>query len=154
MTRLLSALMVTAALSVAAPASAQDPVTRRPGDPARPAADAPRPAAGKPTDPARQDAPLPRFAAFKGREAWGTTGELVFAVDLDTRQVLMVDETRKEVPGTLVGRGDGRCEFRFSNCVYEGTVRGRTISGVGRMTTGPDAGKTWTFRVELVVTAD
>jgi hypothetical protein len=65
MTRTTRHLLLAAAMTFAASASAQDPVTRRPGAPCRPAA------APTPTDPAPA---APETVILRGHEDWGRTG--------------------------------------------------------------------------------
>jgi len=135
MTRtILAAVLLFAA--TAASAQDQDPVTRRPRVPSRPDT-TPAPAEPAPA--------APESITLRGHEDWGTNGKLTFTVKRGG-SVVMVDATNQPVTGTVTIR-DARVTFRFTNCVYEGTVRGTAVTGEARFTSGPDAGKTWSFSV-------
>ncbi len=86
-------------------------------------------------------------SVMKGRESLFPNGDLVFLVR--GNNVVMIDAAKTTLPG--VGSVNGnRVTMTFSNCVYEGTMANGVLSGTGRFTSGPNAGRTWTYAVRYV----
>ena len=75
------------------------------------------------------------------------SNEVVGVVEGRGGLVIMHDASGVPAQGTLYSDGV-QARIVFGNCVYEGTASGNALSGTARVTTGPQTGLTWTFRVE------
>ena len=82
----------------------------------------------------------------EGHETLGNGGALKFIFHRGGL-VIMHDASGVPAQGTLYSDGV-QARIVFGNCVYEGTASGNALSGTARVTTGPQTGLTWTFRVE------
>jgi hypothetical protein len=132
--------LIAGMFALAGLAAAQDPVTQRPGKSAPPAAPVVKDQASK--------APVKFPVVLAGTEDLNGFGKLSFIIR-DGGKVDMVDATNKPISGS--GRTEGKqIIFSFGNCVYEGTESATNVlTGKARFTSGPSAGQSWNFRVEL-----
>lgn len=61
--------------------------------------------------------------------------------------VTMID-TKGETAGTYTQNGSD-VTINFQGCVYQGRINGQSLAGSGRITSGPQAGQTWSFQLML-----
>ena len=124
--------LFTATLAMTGFAHAQNPSTNTQGTNA--------PAANAPAAQAQQ-----QYAyLLKGHESLSPGADLIFVVRQNG--VLMVDASATAPHGTVSFTGN-RLTLTFGNCVYEGDVVNGVYSGTARVTSGAQAGQSWTFNV-------
>ncbi len=142
--RLLSVL--TASFIATNLASAQDPVTQRPGQTTPTSIQAP--AATNQAAPTIVNTSM----VLTGSETLPGYGKLTFTV-LNGGRVFMVDSNNKPVEGKARVEGN-RAIFTFTDCIYEGTSQGNNaFTGRAWYTAGSRVGETWEFRVVVRPTA-
>jgi len=91
-----------------------------------------------------------RSVVLQGREDLPGMGELTFIVR--DNDVKMIDASRRPINGKATTLSSNRILFTFSDCTYDGVIANGTFTGIARFTTGPNAGRLWTFSTRILGT--
>jgi hypothetical protein len=101
---------------------------------------------------ADKPAPAPQAQVSVAGSTWSGTenlpgfGKLTFVFRANGSATMI--DTKGETAGNWTQNGND-VTVNFNGCVYQGRINGQSLAGSGRITSGNQAGQTWTFQVAL-----
>jgi hypothetical protein len=102
------------------------------------------PAGNPPQAPGKPAAKNLAGSTWTGNENLPGYGKLTFMFSANGAATMI--DANGETPGTWTQSGTD-VTIRFEGCVYQGRIKGQTLSGLGRLTAGPNQGQTWSFQL-------
>jgi hypothetical protein len=97
-------------------------------------------------------APAPQAVVSVAGSTWSGTenlpgfGKLTFVFRANGSATMI--DTKGETAGNWTQNGND-VTINFNGCVYQGRVNGQNLAGSGRITSGNQAGQTWTFQLAM-----
>jgi hypothetical protein len=85
-------------------------------------------------------------STWSGTENLPGFGKLTFVFRANGSATMI--DTKGETAGNWTQNGND-VTINFNGCVYQGRINGQALAGSGRITSGNQAGQTWTFQVSL-----
>ena len=117
------------------------------GAPAAPAGNGGQAQNGKPAEVAKEKEPANiTGSTWTGTESLPGFGKLTFAFRANGAATMI--DAKGQTEGTWTQTGN-EVTINFNGCVYQGRINGQMLAGSGRITSGGQAGQTWSFQVAL-----